>query len=74
MKRFCPQTEIKFECPPDCADCCKLSNGFVFLTDVKVLQLAENLAISENVFLHYFTKIMDEQLCLVEGEDENSVF
>lgn len=74
MKRFYHQTEIKFECQPDCANCCKLSNGFVFLTDKEALEIAENLAISENEFLQHFTRIVDNQLCLVDGEDEHCVF
>ncbi|MBN1408373.1 MAG: YkgJ family cysteine cluster protein [Calditrichaceae bacterium] len=74
MKRFYHQSEIKFECQPDCANCCKLSNGFVFLTEKEALKIAENLAISEDEFLQYFTRIIDDQICLVNGEDEHCVF
>ena len=74
MRRFYYKTEIKFECQPDCANCCKLSNGFVFLTDEEALMISENLGISEDDFLQHFTRIVDDQLCLVDGEDEHCVF
>jgi len=74
MKHFYHQSKIKFQCQPDCANCCKLSNGFVFLTDAEASDIAENLGISENEFLQYFTRIVNEQLCLVDGENEHCVF
>ena len=74
MKRFYHQSVIKFECQPDCANCCKLSSGYVFLTDEEASHIAENLAIPENEFLQHFTRIVDKHLCLVDGEDEHCVF
>jgi Fe-S-cluster containining protein len=74
MNRFYYQNEIKFECQPDCANCCKFSNGFVFLNDEEASRIAEDLKISEDEFLQYFTRIIDNQLYLADGEDEHCVF
>lgn len=74
MKRFFHYTEINFECQPDCSNCCKLSNGYVFLTETEAMYIANYLEISEKEFLQHFTRIIDEQLCLVDGENEHCVF
>lgn len=74
MKRFYYKSEIRFKCLPNCANCCKLSNGYVFLTDTEAIEIADDLGISEHEFLKYFTRIVDNKLCLVDGDEENCVF
>lgn len=74
MKRFYHDAGIRFECQAECAQCCQLSNGYVFLTEEEAAKIAEDLNISEHEFLQHFTRIIDNQLCLVDGEDDHCVF
>ncbi|MEJ2053584.1 MAG: YkgJ family cysteine cluster protein [Calditrichaceae bacterium] len=74
MKRFYKYMDIRFECQADCANCCKLSNGFVFLSDIEAIKIADSLGMPQNEFLQYFTRIIDDQLCLVDGENDSCVF
>ncbi len=66
--------EVRFECQADCSNCCTLSDGFVYLTEDEALQISEYLDVSETMFLEWFTRLIDEQLCLVDGENEACVF
>ena len=74
MNRFYHTSEIRFKCQPNSANCCKLSNGYVFQTDTEATHIANDLGISEHEFSQYFTRIIDDQLCLVDGEKEHCVF
>jgi Fe-S-cluster containining protein len=74
MKKFYQNSELRFDCQTDCANCCKLSSGYVFLTDTEASKIAKDLDISENEFLKHFTRIVDDQLCIVDGENEHCVF
>ena len=74
MKKFYRHSNIRFACQPECANCCKLSDGYVFISDTEAQKIAEYLNISEDEFLRHFTRIIDDQLCLVDGNDEHCAF
>jgi len=74
MNRFYHNSRIRFECQPDCASCCKISDGFVFLTDKEAVKIAKALDLSESEFLQHFTRIIDDQICLVDRDNEYCVF
>jgi len=74
MKKNIQNVSVKFECQPTCVNCCQLSQGFVFLTENEAAKIAVYLNVSEDELLHYFTKVIDDKLCLVDGEENNCVF
>ena len=65
---------VKFECIAGCSECCKLSGGFVFLSEDEAQKIAEYLKTDEENFLKFFTRIIDDQLALVDGDEDNCVF
>ena len=68
------QNDIKFECLADCSNCCKLSDGFVFLDENEAEKIADYLKTDEANFLNFFTRIIDDHLALVDGDEDNCVF
>ncbi len=66
--------EYKFECIKGCSNCCKVSDGFVFLTEKEAQKIADYLQKPVEEFYLWFTKKLDDRLCLVDGDDENCVF
>ena len=69
-----PIFPVKFECQPQCANCCRLSGGYVFLKEDEASRIARRLEISEQEFLDFFCRFYDDQLCLVDGENDHCVF
>ncbi len=65
---------VRFECLSDCSNCCKVSGGFVFLTEEEVARIAEYLNTSPDIFQKWFIKPADDRLALVDGDQENCVF
>jgi Fe-S-cluster containining protein len=74
LKHKALQQPIRFKCLDNCSNCCKLSGGFVFLTETEAAQIANALELEEAVFVQHYTKLVDEQLALVDGEEDNCVF
>lgn len=66
--------EVKFECQENCSNCCKLPGGFVYLSEKETADIADYLDVRENLFLQWFTRIIDDKLCLVDGGNEYCVF
>ena len=65
---------VKFECQPDCVNCCTISDGFVFLTESEAVRIADFLELSEDEFLTHFTRAFDDQLVLVDNSDDRCIF
>ena len=65
---------VRFECLSDCSNCCRISGGFVFLTDEEAAQMSVYLNTSHEMFREWFTKSADNRLALVDGEHEHCVF
>jgi len=68
------QIKVRFECPSDCSNCCQLSGGFVFLTNEEATAISAYLEAPKELFLEWFTRDVDGNLALVDGEDEHCVF
>lgn len=66
--------ETRFECQPDCINCCTLSDGFVYLNKDEAKKIAQSLNLSEGEFYEHFIREIDDQLILVDGDGENCVF
>jgi Fe-S-cluster containining protein len=66
--------KFEFECVSGCSNCCRLSDGFVFLTEKEVENIAAYLQKSADDIYRWFIKRLDERLCLVDGEDEHCIF
>jgi len=65
---------VRFECLRGCSNCCRLSGGFVFLTEEEAANIAQFLEAPLDLFNEWFTKPVEEQIALVDGDDEHCVF
>ncbi|MBN2426391.1 MAG: YkgJ family cysteine cluster protein [Calditrichaceae bacterium] len=65
---------IRFECQSDCVNCCRLTGGYVYLTESEAEKIAEFLETSKSNFINWFTRTINDRLCLVDGEEEKCVF
>lgn len=65
---------VRFECQPDCANCCRAENGFVFLSENEAAAIARHLETGNDEFREWFTRSVEGQLCLVDGQGDNCVF
>ena len=65
---------IYFECQADCAACCKLIGGYVFITEDEAANIARYLNCSSEEIKAYFTRPVDDRIALMDGEDEACVF
>ena len=66
--------EYRFECIEGCTNCCSVGDGFVFLTEDEARNIADYLQRTLDEFYRWFTKRLDDRLCLVDGEDEQCIF
>ncbi len=75
MKNMKPeQPKIRFECINDCSNCCQLSGGFVYLTEDEAVAIARYMETSEDLFMEWFVRWIDEKLALVDGPEEHCIF
>lgn len=65
---------VRFECQQDCSNCCTISGGFVFLTEIEASGIAAYLKMKEDEFLNHFTRIVDDKLAFEDGENDACVF
>ena len=65
---------LRFECQVDCATCCELTGGFVFISENEVKKIAGFLNCSPEEVRQFFTWSIDEQLILINGEGESCIF
>lgn len=65
---------IRFFCLKDCSNCCSVPGGFVFLTENESKEIAEYLSLDYQEFLKHFTRQIDDELTLMDGENEACVF
>jgi len=65
---------IKFICLKDCSNCCSVPGGFVFLTEKEAEGAAEYLSMQYQEFIDHFTRQIDDELALMDGENEACVF
>ncbi len=72
MKPFLKK--VHFYCIQDCVNCCSLSGGYVYHTLEEAKKIASFLAMKETDYLNWFTREIDNHLCLVDGDDENCIF
>ncbi len=61
---------IRFECQPDCAACCQLGGGFVYVSETEIKRIAAYLKMDEAEFIENFIRQADEKTALVDGENE----
>jgi Fe-S-cluster containining protein len=66
--------DFKFECIAGCSNCCRLSDGFVFLTEDEANNIAEYLHKPIEEIHKWFIKRLDDRFCLVDGENEHCIF
>ncbi len=61
---------VRFECLADCSTCCRISGGFVYLSEKEAWKIAGFLLTDFNEFRAYFTKEIDGRLVLADGEGD----
>ena len=64
--------EYRFECIANCSVCCRLSDGFVFLTEDEAQNIATYFNISIKELYKWFIKQLDDRICLVDGDERCS--
>lgn len=69
-----PESPIRFECLAGCSNCCQTADSFVFLTEDEALAIAKHLALDVVQFKEWFTREVDDQLILKDGEEGHCVF
>lgn len=66
--------DTRFECQPDCANCCKFEGGFVYLSDREAEAIAGFLNLPKDDFLSFYTRTIDDECCLIEGDSDRCIF
>jgi Fe-S-cluster containining protein len=69
-----PESPIRFECLADCSNCCETADSFVFLTDREADAIADFLKLDSEHFKEWFTRLVDDQLILKDGEQGHCLF
>lgn len=59
---------LKFQCT-GCGKCCCGADGYVFLSQQDLKNLAEHFKMSEQEFTDRYTRIVENQLCLIDAPD-----
>ncbi len=72
--QYIPKSGVRFECQPECSSCCRISGGYVYLTEEEARKIARFLQIGYEEFLNTFIREIDHKLALYDGEDEACVF
>jgi len=74
MSRINVPTPIRFECQKGCANCCKISDGFVLIREKEVKEISKFLKISETEFLKEYTQIKKGILSLIDHDGKDCIF
>ncbi len=74
MKRKFEKYDTRFECQPDCANCCRFEGGFVYLSDREAEAIGEFLNLSKDDFLNFYTRSIDDEICLIESDSDSCIF
>ncbi len=72
--QYIPKSGVRFECQPECSACCRISGGYVYLTEEEARKIARFLQIGHEEFLNTFTREIDHKPALCDGEDEACIF
>lgn len=68
------QEGLRFQCT-GCGKCCTGSPGYVFLSKLDILRLAEHFSISESEFTKKYTRFVDNQYALLDRSgSEDCIF
>ena len=57
---------LRFKCT-GCGKCCTGSSGYVFLSPSDLSAMAKHLQISEKEFIDRYTRLVDDQICLIDA-------
>jgi Fe-S-cluster containining protein len=72
MKKYLENT--RFQCLENCINCCNMSCGYVLLTSAECKAAAIFLETDTANFITWFTRTIDDHICLKDGIDELCIF